>query len=361
MLKKGWKFYLVMTCLIAFVLLVIVPSKDVNAKTKIAISKTSITVYVGGDYTKLSISGTTKKVSWKSENSAIAKVSSAGKVYGIKEGKTVVVATVNSVKLKCNITVKNRISASTTEVETYSEKCIFIKIKKPIATDEVKFVEGNDKITCYWDPLFDTNDDGIITVDDNITVDDLEIIPLYISLNSLGETYIDVYLNGKSQRIRINVNVIADPNEEVVEKYTTEEKLAAYGIRMLYELLREPDSLEINEISYITNLQGNSVVLINYSAKNGYGGINRKNISLMINSDINNLLGYSLDTMIGYIDLCRNSTPKQDVSRTILDITSVINCIQEECSEEFIYYSPTSLEVSLFHEDDALENEMIDY
>ena len=70
-----------------------------------AITKKSITLTVGKS-TTLKVKNTRKKVKWKSSNSKIASVNSAGKVTGKKAGRAKITATVNKKKYTCTVTVK---------------------------------------------------------------------------------------------------------------------------------------------------------------------------------------------------------------------------------------------------------------
>lgn len=80
-----------------------------SAASKVKISKKSLSLTVGSS-THLKITGTKKKVKWKSSKKSVATVSSKGKVKAKKAGKAVVTATVGKKKLKCKVTVKNKTS-----------------------------------------------------------------------------------------------------------------------------------------------------------------------------------------------------------------------------------------------------------
>ena len=74
---------------------------------KITLSKTKASVTAGSSFTlKATVSGTSKKVTWRSSNSKIAKVKN-GKVTGIKSGTVKITATVDGKKAVCTITVKD--------------------------------------------------------------------------------------------------------------------------------------------------------------------------------------------------------------------------------------------------------------
>ena len=69
------------------------------------ISKTKLTLTAGFS-SALKVTGVKGKVSWKSSNPAVAKVSAAGKVTAVKAGSAVITARVNKTELKCKVTVK---------------------------------------------------------------------------------------------------------------------------------------------------------------------------------------------------------------------------------------------------------------
>lgn len=95
-------------------MLVLLFSTTVSAADiKLNKSKTQLTV---GASTTLKMTGSPKKVTWKSSNKSIATVSSSGKVTAKKAGKVVITATVNKKTYKCNITVSN---PQTTNKSTY--------------------------------------------------------------------------------------------------------------------------------------------------------------------------------------------------------------------------------------------------
>lgn len=72
---------------------------------KMTINNTSKTVYTADTYT-LKVNGGSGKVTWKSSNSKIAKVSSKGVVTGVKPGSCTITAKKDGKTFKCKITVK---------------------------------------------------------------------------------------------------------------------------------------------------------------------------------------------------------------------------------------------------------------
>ena len=78
----------------------------INAKQKPKLNKKSITLKVGKCY-KLKLKYAKKKVRWKSKNKKIATITSAGCVWGKKQGKTKVFACVGKKKFYCTVSVKD--------------------------------------------------------------------------------------------------------------------------------------------------------------------------------------------------------------------------------------------------------------
>ena len=142
-MKKKKKSLLAM--LIILTALVVMPQMQnkVEAAT-IKISKTKKTIYEGNKYT-LKVTGTTKKVKWRSLDKKIAKVNSNGKVTAKKNGKTTIIAKVGKKELKCTIKVK---------LPQYDEKFYYIndyaskriKLNKTTKTTTIKTdLDGDNK------------------------------------------------------------------------------------------------------------------------------------------------------------------------------------------------------------------------
>lgn len=77
------------------------------------LSSSNLSLDIGKTKT-LSVKGTTKKVTWKSEKPSIASVTSKGVVKGKKAGKTTITAKCNGYTLKCKVTVKKKQPTYTT-------------------------------------------------------------------------------------------------------------------------------------------------------------------------------------------------------------------------------------------------------
>ncbi len=94
----------------------IVPAVKAQAATA-KISKEKVTLTVGKSVT-LSIQNTTKKATWSSSNSKIAKVSKAGKVTAVKVGTAVITAKISSQAYTCKVTVKKAASGKSLVKDT---------------------------------------------------------------------------------------------------------------------------------------------------------------------------------------------------------------------------------------------------
>ena len=106
---------------VALCFVLIIQCANINAATKVKINKTKASIYVGKTV-QLKVTGTKKKVTWKSSNKKIATVTSKGKVKGVKKGTAKITATVSKKKYTCKVTVKNKeVNVTTKEPETTSE------------------------------------------------------------------------------------------------------------------------------------------------------------------------------------------------------------------------------------------------
>lgn len=121
----------------------------VNKKINIKLNKSKATIYESGNNTvqlKAEIRGKKKKVTWKSSDSKIAKVSSKGKVTAKKPGSVIITASVNGETVGCNITVKK---VSITLPKTKTMKAGFELTLKAVVTgskEKVTWKSSNTKI-----------------------------------------------------------------------------------------------------------------------------------------------------------------------------------------------------------------------
>lgn len=76
------------------------------AATTVKLNSSKVSLYVGESYT-LKLSGVKSKITWTSNNKAVATVSSTGVVKGVKKGTAKVTATVGNKKYTCTVTVKD--------------------------------------------------------------------------------------------------------------------------------------------------------------------------------------------------------------------------------------------------------------
>ncbi len=83
-----------------------------EAKGKVALSKSSVSIYVG-ESVRLKIKNITVKAKWSSQNKTIAVVNSKGKVTGKKKGTTIIIARVGNKDYQCKVQVKNSVQKNT--------------------------------------------------------------------------------------------------------------------------------------------------------------------------------------------------------------------------------------------------------
>lgn len=109
--KKTWK------CIVAALFFALLMSgadvRQVQAAVKLSNSSVNLCV---GDKVKLTLSGTSKKVTWKSNKTSVAKVSSKGTVKAVGSGNATVTATVSKKSYKCKINVNKTFKVDETSI-----------------------------------------------------------------------------------------------------------------------------------------------------------------------------------------------------------------------------------------------------
>lgn len=88
----------------------------VDAKSKVKLNITKVTISVGGSI-NLKLLNNKKKVTWKSSNKKVASVTKKGKVKAKKKGKASIVAKVGKKKYTCKVTVGKVSKKSTKNVK----------------------------------------------------------------------------------------------------------------------------------------------------------------------------------------------------------------------------------------------------
>lgn len=143
---------LMLLCVISAVLPEAAGVQTVEAAT-IKISRTSLSLEQGKAY-RLKVTGTNKKVTWKSSNSQVATVGSKGKVTAKKAGMTSITAKVGNQTYTCKVTVF-RFSVSSTSVTVNKTGSVTVTSKN---NGTVRYHIGNpDIISCKWAEQLDSN------------------------------------------------------------------------------------------------------------------------------------------------------------------------------------------------------------
>lgn len=102
---------------VAMLTLTITPAMNTQAKAKVKLNKTSISLQKGKTYT-LKVKGTKKKAKWSSNKKTIATVTQKGKVTAKKPGTAVIKAKIGKKKYKCKVKVWQKTTKKPTNTNT---------------------------------------------------------------------------------------------------------------------------------------------------------------------------------------------------------------------------------------------------
>lgn len=121
---KGKKMLAVVLVVVLAVTAFAMESGNVQAaKKKPKLNKKKVTLYVGKTV-RLKVKNAKKKVKWSSSKKSVATVSKTGKVKAKKKGKAVITAKVAKKKLKCTVTVKEKIVYQTQMIENFESYAV---------------------------------------------------------------------------------------------------------------------------------------------------------------------------------------------------------------------------------------------
>lgn len=226
---------------------------SVDAKTKIKISNTKITLTVGQSKT-LKVKGTKKKPKWSSSKKSVATVSSKGKVVAKKAGSATITAKIGKKKYNCKVTVKNKkkqqqFGKMTGKIEDqegnpdYESSVILIpkngKAKSMKLGDEFDWCLASDreyvKYNVYGGTVYETGRYTINSIvpgkyvavvisnyyDDNNDVDDYDYFDLYFE-NILSDKNVDFlreYIRGYDYDIYPEIVIKANKTTKLDEYF----------------------------------------------------------------------------------------------------------------------------------------------
>lgn len=103
---------------LVFALTLALAGQSEAAKKKTRLNKTKLSLYVGKTAT-LKVKNNKKKVKWSTSKKSVATVSKKGKVSAKKKGTATITAKVAKKKLKCKVTVKEKIVYKAQTVENF--------------------------------------------------------------------------------------------------------------------------------------------------------------------------------------------------------------------------------------------------
>ncbi len=111
------------------------------AQAAAKISRSAITVATGKK-TTLKVTGTSKKVTWKSSSKKIATVTSHGVVKGVKKGTATITAKVGSKTLKCKVTVSAKKGTNVKKTASAVSKVTMTSYTYPDGYFKMKIPKG---------------------------------------------------------------------------------------------------------------------------------------------------------------------------------------------------------------------------
>lgn len=141
----------IMCMVLSLIMVISVFSINASAASNPKLSKSSMTMLVGGEKT-LKVTGTSKTVTWSSTNKSVCTVTKQGKVKAAGTGTAKICATVGNKKLYCKVTVVksyiSSVSAKTInqgERKTFSLKSYNVKAVNAYSTNNkaVKVVSSS--------------------------------------------------------------------------------------------------------------------------------------------------------------------------------------------------------------------------
>lgn len=222
---------------------------SLNQSNDFVINQEEATLYTGGYSIYLFTTDTSKKVTWKSSNIKVAKVSSSGEVSPVKKGTAIITATSDGKKSSCTITVKD-------PHINYTNLTLVPKQKKTLSLAGI-----------YSDIKWNSANKSIATVDSQGQ----------ITAKKAGKTQITAYFNKKSYSCTVNVvkkatgdNTIIKWKDSLIESSVRNSELFRYSFTDDITLsdakkiksfsLFVVDDVTLEDLTYFVNLEKLEIV-----------------------------------------------------------------------------------------------------
>ncbi len=185
------------------------------ATKKPKLNKKKISLYVGKTK-KLKVKNTKQKVKWSSSKKSVATVSKKGKVKAKKKGKATITAKVAKKKLKCKVTVKEKVVYSSVTVENFESY--------EVNTDWDNYTlgegltSGGNEDAHY---LADGETMKVIKDPEDSSNQVLQVIPKFYSFCPVFTVYLEKLTGVSSKKlgdykgIRVKVRVVSDASRHV--------------------------------------------------------------------------------------------------------------------------------------------------
>ncbi len=170
----------------------------------VRLSKTTLTLSTGQKY-RLSVTGTTQKVKWKSSKPKVASVGSKGLVTGQAAGVARITATVGTQKYTCIVSVKTSVfSVSSTSASVNVNKTASVTLTSKNNGSVTYHIGNTSIISCKWADHWDGN-----------------TIKLFITGKKAGSTKIRITNknNNKVLVISVKVTQAAKSGKTILKEY----------------------------------------------------------------------------------------------------------------------------------------------
>lgn len=174
---------------------------------------------------KLKLSGTSRKVTWKSSKKSVASVNKKGKVTAKKQGKAIITASVGGMRYSCQVQVikeENQGGSDTKIPQDVPEPVIKVS-GITLDKSEITITNGfSEQLTATIEPsnatdqslLWESSDNGVVSVDDNGRITGCSVGTAVVSATCAGVTASCV-VHVVAEEPQIGIRLLAESNPPV--------------------------------------------------------------------------------------------------------------------------------------------------
>lgn len=195
---KTWKKHLAILFAASMIITALPTNVQAASKSKIKLSKSKLTLYVGNTKT-LKLKGTKKKPKWSSSKKSVATVTKKGKVKAKKKGSTIITAKLGKKKYKCKVTVKSKAVA---ETKATAPAAVPNTVPTTVSTEKPAVVPENTPtkkpITLPEETAVPTEKPTVTPTTPPVLPDDYQTLADYITTNGTPDSEGEYYLIEKT-------------------------------------------------------------------------------------------------------------------------------------------------------------------